>query len=383
MATFPEICVKLLNHVKGTVHDCWDSLTPVIGGSTNVVCRGNLRQPGFSRFDVGTVILKYTTDSLAVNADFKLEASRCETEVAMMRMLSAQPDLPFRSPRVLSFFRAPGGHGIQVHDDFGAVLSVSDVLRSPTTDPAVAVAIGVEAGRCLKSFHQFTATFGLPLGGSPKPSTFVNQPMRNTKYNTSYKNLVDVLGSFPGVLEGDDSVLMECVQLLAHDELEEMQRFDAGAEALKGWGMIHGDFCAGNVLLLESPSSVSNKLAIIDWEMAQYGHRAYDLGQFIGDLLEIAYLDTPNSISSLCAIQGFIRGYGGLSDELAFRTAIHAGVHFVYWHVRRPPSDMMLGTPDRIQTSMKCYGRDFIVHGWLKNRAWFKGTALGSLFGFL
>lgn len=136
----------------------------------------------------------------------------------------------------------------------------------------------------------------------------------------------------------------------------------------------------GSVLLLSPPSTASpNKIAIIDWELAQYGHLAYDLGQFIGDLCENHLLDSPQHVKS--TIKGFIRGYGGLSDELAFRTAIHAGVHFIHWYVRRPPTADMLETREKIADAMKL-GRDIVVKGWKKDRAWFKGTILAPLFGF-
>lgn len=135
----------------------------------------------------------------------------------------------------------------------------------------------------------------------------------------------------------------------------------------------------GSVLLLSPPSPASpNKIAIIDWELAQYGHLAYDLGQFIGDLCENHLLDSPQHVKS--TIGGFIRGYGGLSDELAFRTAIHAGVHFIHWYVRRPPTAKMLETPEKIADAMKL-GRDIVVKGWQKDRAWFNGTILAPLFG--
>jgi hypothetical protein len=125
----------------------------------------------------------------------------------------------------------------------------------------------------------------------------------------------------------------------------------------------------GSVLLLNPPSPASpNKIVIIDWELAQYGHFAYDLGQLIGDLCENQLLDSPQTAK--WTIEGFIRGYGGLSDELAFRTAIHAGVHFIHWYVRRPPTAEMLETPEKIADAMKL-GRDIVVNGWKK-------TGLGS-----
>ena len=134
--------------------------------------------------------------------------------------------------------------------------------------------------------------------------------------------------------------------------------------------------------MLNHPSPVApNKVAIIDWEIAQYGHFAYDLGQFIGDLCENQLLDSPQSCKGQWAIQGFIRGYGELSDELAFRTVIHAGVHFIHWCVRRSSSEWDFLTQEEVTDAMK-FGMDIVVKGWEKDRAWFQGTLLSPLFGF-
>ena len=136
-----------------------------------------------------------------------------------------------------------------------------------------------------------------------------------------------------------------------------------------------------SVLLQGSPTQglQPNNLIIIDWEMAHYGHRAYDLGMFIGDLCEKEFLDSSTSARS--AIGGFVDGYGELGDELAFRTAIHAGAHFAHWSFRRPPDADLLATPERITEAMKL-ARDYVLRAWLRDREWFRGTTLAPLFGF-
>jgi hypothetical protein len=98
----------------------------------------------------------------------------------------------------------------------------------------------------------------------------------------------------------------------------------------------------------------------------------------IGDLLEKRFLDEAES--AVWVIEGVVNGYGQLGEELAFRTAIHAGTHFIHWCIRRPPNAEMLETPERITDAMKL-GRDFIVKGWTKDKDWFKETALAPLFG--
>jgi aminoglycoside phosphotransferase (APT) family kinase protein len=131
-------------------------------------------------------------------------------------------------------------------------------------------------------------------------------------------------------------------------------------------------------LLIDAPSSDHpNDLLVIDWELAQYGHRAYDLGKMLGDLCEKRFLDGAEGV--VWVIEGFVDGYGPMSEELAFRTATHTGTQFIHWYVRRPPNAELLAAPERITEAMKL-GRDLIVKGWTRDKEWFRGTALASLF---
>lgn len=58
----------------------------------------------------------------------------------------------------------------------------------------------------------------------------------------------------------------------------------------------------------------------VDWEFAQFGHRACDIGQMIGDLYEREHF--KNVDGALWAIDAFIKSYGILSDEMAFHVTI-------------------------------------------------------------
>lgn len=97
----------------------------------------------------------------------------------------------------------------------------------------------------------------------------------------------------------------------------------------------------------------------------------------IGDLYERKHFKGLDN--ALWAIQGFLQGYGPLSNELAFRTAIHAGVHLICWYTRRDPKTPPQGTPEQIHGGIKT-GVDFIVKGWKKDRAWFENSPLAYLF---
>jgi hypothetical protein len=118
-------------------------------------------------------------------------------------------------------------------------------------------------------------------------------------------------------------------------------------------------------------------LYIIDWELAQFGRREYDLGQMIGDLYERKHFQ--NIDSPLWIIQGFVAGYGNLNDEIAFRIAIHAGVHLICWYIRRDPTAPFTEPVEKIEDVIRI-GTEFVVKGWEKDRSWFEGSELACLF---
>lgn len=135
---------------------------------------------------------------------------------------------------------------------------------------------------------------------------------------------------------------------------------------------------------MPNTSSLANQqpeginLFIIDWELAQFGRKEYDLGQMIGDLYERKHF--MNADSALWIIQGFVVGYGALSDDTAFRIAIHAGVHLICWSFRRNPTAPFTEPSEQIRDAIRI-GIDFVVKGWERDRTWFEGSELACLFG--
>ena len=127
----------------------------------------------------------------------------------------------------------------------------------------------------------------------------------------------------------------------------------------------------------QEPGAGTNKLFIIDWELAQYGHRAYDLGQMIGDLYERKIFRDIDIVMPV--MQGVMEGYGELSDDMAFRTAIHAGVQLIGWYNRRPPTGLLMA-PAEVVVAGLTVGRDLILKGWEKDRKFFERSVLASLF---
>ena len=118
-------------------------------------------------------------------------------------------------------------------------------------------------------------------------------------------------------------------------------------------------------------------LYVIDWEFVQYGHRAYDLGQMIGDLLEARHF--KNSTCATWAMEGFMKGYGPIDDDLAFRTAIHAGAHLIAWSSRRGADGSFSASIDQATTLMQM-AVDFIVKGRRREKRWFLNSPISCLF---
>lgn len=130
-----------------------------------------------------------------------------------------------------------------------------------------------------------------------------------------------------------------------------------------------------SILLSIPPWDEPPQLGIIDWEFAQFGHRSYDLGQIVGDLYEKAvFLKSDTK----CVMEAIIAGYGELSDDMAFRTAIYVGVHLIGWYHRRPRTAPPVAR--EVVIAGLTIGRDFICKGWEKDRKFFESTALASLF---
>jgi hypothetical protein len=78
-------------------------------------------------------------------------------------------------------------------------------------------------------------------------------------------------------------------------------------------------------------------------------------------------------------MEGIIEGYGELSEEMAFRVVIHVGVHLIGYYNRRPQRGPWVASPEAVIAGLTI-GRDFILRGWEKDRNFFEGSVLASLF---
>ena len=78
-------------------------------------------------------------------------------------------------------------------------------------------------------------------------------------------------------------------------------------------------------------------------------------------------------------MRGVIGGYGELSEDMAFRTAIHVGVHLIGYYNRRPQRGPWLASEEAVVAGLTI-GRDFILKGWERDRKFFEGGLLAPLF---
>ncbi len=115
------------------------------------------------------------------------------------------------------------------------------------------------------------------------------------------------------------------------------------------------------------------KLYIIDWELSHIGSVAFDLGQMLAELFELKHYKDIDAGVQL--IEAFMDGYGKIDEDLAFKTAIHVGTHLIGFGT----SVQGWGTAEQVEACAQV-GRDFVVNGWKKDKAFFEGTSLKCLF---
>ena len=112
---------------------------------------------------------------------------------------------------------------------------------------------------------------------------------------------------------------------------------------------------------------------VIDWECVHLAPAHFDLGQLVGELYTLWFCKDVEA--GLWIIEGVASAFEGLTEEFAFRVAIHAGAHLICMTASRPE----WGDPEKLADVAR-EGRDIIVHAWNKERAWFEKSHLACLF---
>ncbi|KAL6879291.1 kinase-like domain-containing protein [Trichoderma novae-zelandiae] len=370
---------QILDQLAQTPYAC-STLTKLSGGTANFLYRGVLLQP---LEDAQTVVIKHSTGFAAVNRGFPLDVSRCVFEESMLHALDGLCRNVI-TPSGLAVVTAPRCYMFdrdthtQVHQDFPHTTDLTTLLQSPKGDQILpgssSQAVGYALGSWLRFFHNWTSE---PAQAELRRRVGSNEGMRRLKCLITYDSFIEILARHPETLEG----YRETLEAVRSAMKYEFERGPTESDEIRG--LIHGDFWTGNVLLPDrpwqgtQPAQDPNELFVIDWENVQFGHRAVDIGGMLADLYERSHF--KDVAVSIPLMRGFVEGYGPLSEELAFGTAVHAGVHLICWYYRRDRSAPLPYPLPKFLDAL-ALGRDFVVRGWAKDREWFEGSVLAPLF---
>ncbi|KAL7811412.1 kinase-like domain-containing protein [Trichoderma gracile] len=343
------------------------ALEPLTGGTANFIYRARLQNP---LPDGSTeVVLKHGEAYVAQHPDFKLQMVRCHIEEEGLRLLSRLPAVvssmfQVRTPK-LHHFNPNSCTQIQeyVTDAVNLKYYALTQFRAPTS--AVVrprcLELGRDLGRWLREFHAWSDK---PEQQDLREVFARNADMRNIKKYINYDQLLARVSMFPSLLEECKDVLQQIVAM-ATSELADDSKLAA----------IHGDFWTGNVLLPNAAFDDAQQVPVrvIDWEMAQVGVRAEDMGQFIAELwLLKLYKDIDGA---LWIINGFAEGYGKADANFTFRVLIHIGAHLICFGSTTPG----WGTSEQGQKIVKD-GRDVLLNAWSRDAKAFEGHDLECLF---
>ncbi|KAK1980575.1 phosphotransferase enzyme family protein [Colletotrichum cereale] len=360
-----RILREVRDELAGTPYH-FESGTLLTGGTANFIYHVNLSQ----HLPDGTaeVAVKHGEGFLAQNPDFKLPTSRCRIEESCLEYLSALPpsagnNLSVATPRLFYFNEATN---TQIQEYQPSPLSLKNYAlqhfvasASGSLEPQC-LNIGQGIGEWLRAFHEWS--------NAPKQQKFrdiaaANKEMQKLKQWVNYERLPSSIERFPSIL-GECASTFTAIADKTNREMESDEKLQ----------VIHGDFWTGNILLKGRPwENEHNRLLVVDWEMCMLGVTPLDLGQMIAELYQLKlYKDMD---SGLWLIQGFVKGYGAVDDEFAFRTLLHVGVHLIGFGTTVKD----WGTEEQIK-SVATEGRDLVTNAWEKNRAFFKCHPLGCIF---
>ncbi|KAK6087592.1 hypothetical protein SCUP234_01750 [Seiridium cupressi] len=381
---------EILEELSTTLFAC-TTLTPLPAGTTNFVFRGTLEQPfslavkdPWPPHDgqmVSTVIIKHLESFARLNPALHIDGQRARFESFMLGILddfdwrseqssscapSNNPNHRLQAPRLLHTNQSKNTFVIE---DLGSetVDLKEQLLGANTSDPVIARKLGKDLGGWLRAFHQWTT--------KPAQDRLVErmreyEEMCKFKHLITYRNISKWCESSGLLDDNTRAMFLKVDNLVAKESSDTHSR-----QMTDEWGPVHADFWTGNILCPPSPDPVRNPgFAVVDWEFAQLAPRAYDLGQMVGDLIEL-YQNTDLEIF-LHTLDSFVEGYGAISKEMAFRVLIHAGAHLIGWFVRGSGEVRKDGDVRRIVK----LGRDMICYGIRKDGRWFRDNHLGAIF---
>ncbi|KAL4748002.1 hypothetical protein BDW72DRAFT_215096 [Aspergillus terricola var. indicus] len=354
-----------------------------------------------------TVVVKHAESYLAVNRAWDLRTDRCIGEGAVIKALNEMFDV--RVTNITRFkrtfktiVRAPElyhinyathtlimehlPNAINLHNFLTNMPCLNDERLHPWC-----FFIGSNLGHWLHAFHEWIAKdqqkqFAKDFDNS------LNKAMADLKFHINYEKLLDAVQKYPDILNKKKTRrIFRKVVKMARAEVRERSKNGRT-------GPIHGDFWAGKLSSIILPITAlqdlekdpkphpdaeddprhipcsQSTLLVTDWEFAQYGPHALDIGRMVAELYILHYFQGIEAASSM--LEGFLDGYEHITMETSYRMLIHIGMHFIVWGSRRANG---VGTEKQVRKLIKL-GRKFIVKGWKKDRYAFMGDFWNCLF---
>lgn len=341
------------------------TLTPLSGGFSNFTFRANLSTSSPLVDNAITVIIKHSEPFSALHRDISLDPLRSVRDPSLLLypadvlaqhyehvvLTACPPTVTLEGMRVEtpSAYHCDLDRCIIVLSDAGEKsVDLKTLLLSPSSSYLHATLIGQGLGCFLRSVHTW--------GGSPDlRNVLEGHTIAGLLWTwLNYGRLLETIDRFPSVLLSYKETFVEVVSA---PEIEESEKT-----------LVHGDFWCANVLV----SPEQNVVTVIDWEMSRFGHVWQDLGQMCAELF-LPY-QFHAKMEGLFVIEGLLKGYGGVSEEVARRVVVHIGVHLVVWPCR-------VGTWGGKEEMAKCVevGAEFIERGWKKDWKWIKESELGTI----
>ncbi|EXK94831.1 hypothetical protein FOQG_03644 [Fusarium oxysporum f. sp. raphani 54005] len=366
--TEQEIRSKVEQVLKGTTFAV-SSLRKLSGGTANFMYHATLEKPSTQDKYQNGVVIKQGEGYVALHPAFKIATSRCAIEYESLIHLAELPPKETPSCRISTpeAYYFSQDSNTQVQEYLSEALSLKDyalkyyAAPTPPTLKEQCEQLGHGLGSWLRAFHSWSQE---PKQAALRETFAGNKEMQGLKNMINYQQLLQVVDRHPEIL-GDARDVLQGVSDLAAREL-------ADESALYP---IHGDFWTGNILLPDTPlvKGTHTPIRIVDWEMVQIGVRPLDLGQVIAELWQLKlYKDIA---AGEWLIRAFADAYGAVSDDFAYRTVIHVGVHLICFGSQTPG----WGDAEQ-QKDVVRIGKEIIVRAWSRDRGYFVGHVLDSLF---
>lgn len=242
---------QTLEKLAKTPYAC-SALSKLSGGTANFVYRGTLHQPlsghdsdaGIASSET-TVVVKRSTDFVAINRDFPLDITRCVFEESVLRALAGfSQDIAtpgghavVEAPRLYYFDRETH---IQVLQDFAGTTDLRTILQSSYVNEALPGdsprCVGRALGSWLRLFHNWASQ---PAQKHLLALVGPNPAMRRLKCLITYGSFIEILERYPEIIEGHRGTLEDVKAAMQY----EFERPVTDADESRG--LIHGDFWAG------------------------------------------------------------------------------------------------------------------------------------------